>query len=184
MLAEEGGLCRAGPPHWPLAITLTVTRTCGPAATASTAEAVTAIASGSGGSPLVRVRVSTWVINPNPNRNPNPNSKPNPNPNPTPNPILNPNLGGGRGGVRVVSGGDDREEPLAQLGEVLAQFAILLGQLELAPPPRADILNAAKRPGGTSSTSRLSMAAVMLRSTFARARDRSRRAQSRNALIA
>ena len=23
----EGGLCRAGPPHWPLAITLTVTRT-------------------------------------------------------------------------------------------------------------------------------------------------------------
>jgi len=68
---------------------------------------------------LVRVRVRTWVSNPNPNRNPNPNSKPNPNPNPNPNPILNPNLGGGRGGVRVVSRGDDCEEPLAQLGEVL-----------------------------------------------------------------
>ena len=76
---------------------------------------------------MVRVRVRTWVSNPNPYRNPNPNSKPNLNPNPNPNPIFNPNLGGGRGGVRLVSGGDDREEPLAQLGEVLL---VIRGRVE------------------------------------------------------
>ena len=42
----------------------------------------------------------------------------------------------------------------------------------------------ARRPGGTCSTSRRSMAEATLQSTSARARDRSRQAQSRNALIA